>query len=244
MNIDWVEIPAGEYSLGLTETQIEKICAQIGPDESPWVEKRIRTLACRRVSLPRFWIARYPITYAQVKAFQNELETRPGSDEPENFPAQVTWKTASAFCKWIGGRLPSADEWLAAAQGPTPHLYPWGDEWNPSRGNFTGYPDQPGYPATAKGIVFSRATPGDAYPDGVSPFGVWDMAGNLSEWTCTPYRAPMDPNGGYYLVMGHSVWNAKDNQDLPLWRENILAKWNVGSVKSPPFYIGFRPVKG
>lgn len=240
--VDWVEIPAGEYQLGLTDGQIEQLCNRLKPTEPGWIFERLQAAPLRTFKTKRFCIARYPVTYVQLKAYQKHLETLPGVDEPDHFPAQTKWEIANKFCEWVGGRLPTADEWQLAAQGPTPRLYPWGDEWDPSRGNFTGLPDQPGFPQSAKKLVWSRATPGNAYPSGVSPFGVWDMAGNLSEWTQTRYYAPTHPSGLYYLVKGYSVWDAKECS-LPLWYGNLLVNWYPGVVDGPAMYVGFRPVK-
>jgi formylglycine-generating enzyme required for sulfatase activity len=198
--------------------------------------------------LPQYSIARFPVIHAQMDEFFEACpqfaaqRILPGKDALRSFPEETGWQVADAFCHWVGGRLPTADEWLAAAQGPLPRLYPWGDDWDAGRGNFTGYPDQPGYPESAIHVTWSRATPVDAYPSGASPFGVLDLAGNLSEWTCTPYPAPTDPAGRYYVVKGYSVWDARESSE-PLWFGNLIACNHVASVNGPPMYIGFRPIR-
>jgi iron(II)-dependent oxidoreductase len=86
----------------------------------------------------------------------------------------VSWYEADAYARWAGRRLPTEAEWEYAARGREPHRFPWGDaEPTADRGNF----DNP----------FGGPSRSGAYPDGASPFGVLDMAGNVWEWTATPF---------------------------------------------------------
>ena len=83
----------------------------------------------------------------------------------------VNWFEAAAYCAWAGGRLPSEIEWECAARGGSPGVrYPWGDEApDKYHANFTE--DGPGHP-----------TPVGLYPEGATPGGIQDLAGNRSEW--------------------------------------------------------------
>jgi formylglycine-generating enzyme required for sulfatase activity len=142
----------------------------------------------KRVSLDTFYIARFPITHAQADKFfqsnyarQYKLDQRRVRplDFTDDLPEEIDWEPADALAHWLGGRLPTIYEWEKAARGTDERLYPWGDEWNIDFGNvsMTGT-------RYVEGLE-TGLTPVDWFPKGVSPYGVWDMLGNLSEWTCT-----------------------------------------------------------
>jgi formylglycine-generating enzyme required for sulfatase activity len=89
----------------------------------------------------------------------------------------VDWNQASAYCTWRGGRLPTEAEWEFAARGTSGRRYPWGDRFlDPTILNGGGKED-----------AWEHTAPVGIFPQGASPFGVLDMAGNVSEWTSDSY---------------------------------------------------------
>jgi formylglycine-generating enzyme required for sulfatase activity len=174
-------IPAGEFLMGSDPAKVPFPDDPVtyGVYAGGW-ETHQHTL-----SLPDYHLARTPVTNAQYAAFLHETNhplpkrwrSRRSPRGKEDFPiVYVSWHDAMAYCHWLVEttakpyRLPSEAEWEKAARGITGRLYPWGDQWDPSRCN------------TLEGEA-AKITPVDAYPQGASPYGLLDMAGNVWEWT-------------------------------------------------------------
>jgi len=145
--------------------------------------------------LPEFWIDKTPVTNAEYARFVAETGHEPpqrwkGKNPPEdiaNHPvAYVNWHDAVAYAEWAGKRLPTEEEWEKAARGTDGRKYPWGNgEPTPDLCNFGENED--------------GTTPVGKYsPQGDSPYGCVDMAGNVWEWTSSDY------GGGYKMLRGGS----------------------------------------
>jgi len=142
----------------------------------------------------------------------------PNSHAEDNHPVcQVSWEDAAAYCDWVGAKLPTEAQWEKAARGTDGRIYPWGNQFDgnllnycdtqspTSRSHYTDYDD--GY------AIFA---PVGSYPDGASPYGVLDMAGNLWEWVFdwydadyyqnSPDKNPLGPENGEDKTMRGGSW--------------------------------------
>jgi formylglycine-generating enzyme required for sulfatase activity len=157
-----IAIPAGEFTMG-SENKIER------PPHTVFVDA--------------FEIDQFEVTNEQFEKFVAETgyvtDAEKAGDtswrayttnKPNHPVVKVSWNDAKAFCEWAQKRLPTEAEWEKAARGTDGRTYPWGNDWGVNKANTK----EAGYRGTT--IVGS-------FPDGASPYGVMDMAGNVSEWT-------------------------------------------------------------
>jgi formylglycine-generating enzyme required for sulfatase activity len=207
--LGFVEIPAGPFQMGTREEDIPTLLKRFEGNR----ELYERETPQHSVDLSVYYIARYPVTVAQFRAFANGSEYAvQGPWErysgQENQPVvAVTWYDARAYCAWLteqlgaweetpeplAGRLrqedwwvrvPTEAEWEKAARGTDGRVFPWGDEPDPNRANY----DDSGVGATSAVGCF---------PGGASPYEVQDLCGNVWEWCHSLYRAyPYDPEDG------------------------------------------------
>ncbi|OGG48432.1 MAG: hypothetical protein A3F84_14700 [Candidatus Handelsmanbacteria bacterium RIFCSPLOWO2_12_FULL_64_10] len=96
---------------------------------------------------------------------------------PQHPVVGVSWEDAKAYCEWAGKRLPTEEEWQQACQGRDGREYPWGNGFGSGRANIEGFREG-----------FLQTAPVGSYPNGASPYGAMDMAGNVWEWTSSLFR--------------------------------------------------------
>jgi formylglycine-generating enzyme required for sulfatase activity len=130
------------------------------------------------VILDAFYIDAYEVTNASYAKFVSAAGSiyEPSNlvyyDDPNfaNYPViTVSWDMAAGYCQWRGARLPTEAEWEKAARGTDGLPYPWGEEIDCTRANYDR-------------CNIGRTTAVGSYPNGRSPYGVYDMAGNAWEW--------------------------------------------------------------
>ena len=193
-----VVVPAGEFMMG---------SAAGDSDEQPE----------HKVYLDSFSMDVYEVTVGQYAAF---LQAK-GIDQPSDWKtmnqpanqkrpiANVDSTDASVYCKWVGKRLPTEAEWEKAARGTDGRLYPWGNEApTPLHANF-GKPDWNNHAVLA---------PVGSFEAGKSPYGIYDMAGNVWEWVSdlydynyykvSPSKNPTGPSTGGTRAVRGGAWNS------------------------------------
>ena len=208
-----VYVPAGEFLMGTSDADIEYY-KQIFPLRR--IARFDNERPQRTVFVDAFYIDKYEVTNKQYKQFLAETGYEPKHYldrlpyNAPNLPAVVLeWEDAVAYTVWAGKRLPTEAEWEKAARGTDGRIWPWGNEWDGTKlsGNDgTGLKD--GYKETA---------PVGQFPQGASPYGAHDMAGNLWEWvsdwydpdyyrTSPPNINPKGPDTGDGHVLKGGGW--------------------------------------
>jgi len=176
-----------------------------------------------KIETAEYYIDLTPVTNAEYKNFVDAT----GHDQPSHwrkgtYPegkadhpvVEVNWFSATAYAEWAGKRLPTNEEWEKAARGTDGRTWPWGNEWSIENAN-----------------VFSGDTTpiGHYSPQGDSPYGCQDMAGNVWEWIGggqpSQLRAPL--RGGDWL-------------DGPDEAQTFHIRMHTPRRKNP--FVGFRCV--
>ncbi|HOD06436.1 MAG TPA: SUMF1/EgtB/PvdO family nonheme iron enzyme, partial [Anaerolineaceae bacterium] len=175
----FIHIPAGRFLMG-SDPKKDRYAQT---EEQPQHE----------VELGEYYIARYPVTVAQFRAFVEQSGYKPNTRSsleglPNHPVVRVAWYDALSYCDWLTAQLPqlpnlpaelrrgwrvtlpSEAEWERAARGTDGRIYPWGDQFDTEKANIND-----------TGIGGTSAI--GCFPDGASPCGALDMSGNVWEWT-------------------------------------------------------------
>lgn len=203
--------------MGLTPEQVDLLRSYC---DAPGCEELYRASSpAHEVSLDAFWIYQTEVSngmYARCvmagactlprKRSGARRKNYYGNPDFDNYPVTwVSWRQARDYCRWAGGRLPTSAEWEYAARGDDGRLFPWGNAFpSPDLANVEKF--------------YNAFLPVDALPAGRSPFGLFNMTGNVWEWVQdwysstyygmhTNWHNPQGPASGEYKVgRGGGYW--------------------------------------
>lgn len=230
-----VYIKAGEFIRGSDPDQEPKFPESFGFDKPVYLSETPKS----KVFLPGFYIDRYEVTVGDYARFLKATGRRKPKNWDrldltawKNYPVvNVSWKDAAAYAEWAGKRLPEESEWEKAARGPDGLRYPWGNDFIKGKANIS-----------RNGLLPAGAVKGD-----VSPYGVHDMGGNVSEWTASEFTAY--PDSGYddpdygkkYRVYRGGSWGGSGHYYLTYFSRGAFR----GPARATAFTreIGFRCAK-
>ncbi len=244
-----VEIPAGDFiyqygeKINLPTFWIDKYEVTIGqyakflafiknnPGEERQYEHPLQPKG--KSHAPKDWDIYYGRAKAPLQKYRNvTLHNAKGIPIDLNCPVfGVDWWDAYAYAKWRGRRLPTEQEWEKAARGTDGRLYPWGSEFDPKKCNSAS--DYDANPAVGGKIDgYAYWSPVDALAGDCSPYGVYGMAGNVSEWTDS-----WDSSKKFRIIRGGSFHSMdKDNQPNVKTTERYKETYPDEAYE----YVGFR----
>ncbi len=239
-----VLVPGGYFRRGSDRMSLQsglKVCRETysHPDDctTDWFQ---RESPRRDIELSPFYIDQYEVTNAQYSACvaAGDCQTLdysacniydpesgrwemggkgPGSLKGPQHPVVcVSWHQADAYCRWAGKRLPTEAQWEKAARGhKDDREFPWGQNWEPTWlnwGELAGFGKDDG---------FETSAPVGSFPKNVSPYGAYDMAGNVWEWTAdwqddafyqhAPLKDPFNDLGGANRIVRGGSWSFAGN---------------------------------
>lgn len=221
---EMVEIPEGPFTMGYNQGD---------PDETPAHPVYLKTyfIDLKEVTQSEYdrFVKMTKREKPQVPVFEEDIAKLIGPDFPV---VGIGWNDAFAYCRWAGKRLPTEAEWEKAARGEGQRLYPWGKEFTYAYSNIGGNDD--GFP---------YLSPVGSYEMGRSPYGVYDMMGNIAEWVAdtydahyyenSPFRDPPGPDATEFKVIRGSTW--RDSKLNARLTKRFSAKmWRTDAT------IGFR----
>jgi formylglycine-generating enzyme required for sulfatase activity/tRNA A-37 threonylcarbamoyl transferase component Bud32 len=223
-------VPAGEFLMGSKDDRFAD------DDEHPQ----------HTVYVSEFWIDKTEVANTQYrKCVESGVCRAPttcdggeptysDSSKADHPVVCVSWWDAKTYCEWAGKRLPTEAEWEKAARGTDGRKYPWGNSLDGSKLNSSRTDD--GYECTA---------PVGSYPEGASPYGALDMAGNVWEWcqdwydedyyVSSPQHDPQGPDSGTRRVVRGGSWTNYDYDACAASRH-----WVNPDFRG--YYYGFRCV--
>jgi formylglycine-generating enzyme required for sulfatase activity len=225
---EMVEIPEGPFIMGSKDGD---------PDEAPEHQVFLSTYSIDKKEVTQGEYDRFVRMTKRGKPFVPVFEDDQSKILKPELPAMgMSWGDADAYCKWAGKRLPTEAEWEKAGRGEGRRRYPWGDDFGSGHANVDG--DEDG---------FQYLSPPGSFESGRSPYGLYDMTGNVAEWVAdtygehyyqkTPYRDPKGPEDGQHKIIRGGSW--RETQHNARLSKRFQAKmWRTDST------IGIRCAKG
>jgi formylglycine-generating enzyme required for sulfatase activity len=212
-DVAMILIPEGSFTMGIDKEELMQVFALDGKENPVFATE----VPAREVQLDAYYIDKYPVTNAQYKKFLNETGHRdpllwehPGWIDPEQPVVGLGWDDARAYATWAGKELPSEAQWEKAARGADGRWWPWGNDY------IAGY-------CNSAELGMGRTTVVTRLPQGASPYGCFDMSGNVWEMCEGTWieDAPL-MKGGCFLgratfVRASTRWSAEDPMNGAHW---------------------------
>lgn len=226
---EMVQIPEGPFIMGSKDGD---------PDEAPERQTYLKAFYLDTKEVSQEEYARFAkMTKRQLPKIEVFEDDQSKLLRPEFAAMSMTWEEAAAYCKWAGKRLPTEAEWEKAGRGEGKRKYAWGDTFLTGRANANVDGSEDG---------FRYLAPPGSFETGRSPYGLYDMTGNVAEWVAdsydehyyqkAPYRDPKGPEPSDLKVVRGGSWRETEHNArlskrfaAKFWRTDITIGFRCAS---------------
>lgn len=217
---EMVLVPEGPFTMGISEEELSRIFL-LDEKETPVF---VTEIPARTAHLQSFYIDRYPVTNYQYLRFMKETGHRepmlihhPLWGEPMKPVVFVGWEDARAYAKWADKMLPTEAQWEKAGRGVDGRWWAWGHQFLPDRCN-------------SRETDLGHTSPIGIFDQGMSPYGCYDMSGNVWEMCEGQWLGDLPPmRGGCFLGSATFV--------------RVTCRWTPEDPVNGAHWLGFRCVK-
>ncbi len=246
--MEQVFVPAGVFIMGADMDDKEAIASEKPAHEvylyAYWIDRTEVTNSQYALCVSA-GVCQPPTAFGQERVNSIHYEWYYGNPEFDNYPViYVDWDSALTYCEWAGRRLPTEAEWEKAARGTDQRWFPWGNK--NVRSTFVNLADRNTRFDHSYNLVddgYTDTAPVGSYPDGASPYGAYDMAGNVWEWVSdwysktyyseSPFENPTGPVSGTHKALRGGSYNNSN------WSIRTTMRSYLGHLYAYG-YVGFR----
>ncbi len=227
-----VYIPEGEFIMGGSANDAYEQCRELYVGGTCSKDRFTNEEPEHTVNLDAYNIDKYEVSNAAYRTCEDAGICDPPSNTSsytlsnyyndrtyDHYPViNVNWNMANTYCEWRNARLPTEAEWEKAARGESGSIYPWGNSFEGARANFcdTNCPLRFDWANENYDDGYADVAPVDLFSNGITPYGVYNTAGNVWEWvndwydsnyySNSPTTNPTGPSSGQYRTLKGGSW--------------------------------------
>lgn len=231
-NVEMVLVPAGSFTMGATQDQLNRnlaVCIPKLGEDSCRNQLNDEINGAPITMRDPYWIGRYEVSAQMYDGANSQM--------PQ---VNISSDDAQAYCESIGGSLPNERQWEFAAKGPSNWRYPWGNSWDlaEQRANICDVNCSQDWRESAYDDGHAEGAFVASYPDSASWVGAYHMAGNVWEWTSDIYNTTNVLRGGSWTwIQGEATTTSRANgiaQSASFYGFRCVIPYHEGDLERYP----------